>query len=273
MRSTTLFGEPCDHAVVEHVVERDLVVRLILVALEHVEPLAALHLGIHLVPVEAIRAVLVLAAVARRGLVVVGDADGARDAPVRNLRLDAGLGLALAVILPVRLEMRRQQEVRRQRMEVAAPHVHHARRERRHHGADDLRPRLLVRLAEVADAERLIDGAAGRHLVAVVGEVDVVRRIALPDRQDHVDRLGEHLVAVLLQDAERLGVGGQRAGAHAEDEAALRQMVEHRRLLGDQHRMHVRQVRGAGGELDGLGLRDQRAEEHHAVGDGLAACR
>ena len=162
-----------------------------------------------------------------------------------------------------------QQEVRRQRMEVALAHQHDAGRERRHHGADDLRPRLLVRLAEEADADVERLGARGRDLVAVVREVDVVGRIALPDRQDHVDRLGEHLVAVLLQDAERLGVGGQRAGADAEDEAAFRQMIEHRRVLGDQHRMHVREIAGAGGELDGLGVGDQRGVEDHAVGDVL----
>ena len=34
--------------------------------------------------------------------------------------------------------------------------------------------------------------------------------------------------------------------------------------------MHVRQVGGAGGELDGLGVVDQRRVEHHAVGDVLA---
>ncbi len=95
-------------------------------------------------------------------------------------------------------------------------------------------------LAEDADAELERRGAREGDLEAVVREIDVVGRIALPDRQDHVDRLGEHLVAVLLEDAERLGVGGERAGADAEDEAALRQMVEHRRVHGDQHRMHVR---------------------------------
>jgi len=81
--------------------------------------------------------------------------------------------------------------------------------------------------------------ARGRDLVAVVRKVDVVGRIALPDRQDDVDRLGEHLVAVLLQDAEGFRIRGQRAGTNAEDEPAFRQVIEHRGVLGDQHRMHV----------------------------------
>ena len=47
-------------------------------------------------------------------------------------------------------------------------------------------------------------------------------------------------------------------------------MIEHRRLHGDQHRMHVRKVRRAGRELDLLCFGDERGLEHHAVGDVLA---
>src|SRR5262249_35987967 len=135
--------------------------------------------------------------------------------------LNTRLGLALAVIVPVRLEMLGEEKIGRQRMEVALSHLHHAGGERRHHGTDDLRPRLLVWLGHVADAKIERHGARGRDLVAVAWKVDVVGGAALPDREDDVDRLGEHLVAVLVEDAERLRVGGERAGAHAEDEATL----------------------------------------------------
>ena len=54
---------------------------------------------------------------------------------------------------------------------------------------------------------------AKADLEAVVGEIDVVGRIALPDRQDHVDRLGEDLVAVQVENADRFAVRGERAGA------------------------------------------------------------
>jgi len=47
--------------------------------------------------------------------------------------------------------------------------------------------------------------------------VDVVGRSA-PDLEDRVDRLDEHLVAILIQDAERLRIRCQRARADAEDE-------------------------------------------------------
>jgi hypothetical protein len=125
-------------------------------------------------------------------------------------------------------------------------------------------------LAHDADAEIERHRAPGRDLVAVVGKFDVVGRIALPDREDDVDRLREHLVAILLEDAERLGIGRQRARAHSQDEASLRHVVEHRGMHGDQHGVHVGEVRGAGRELDPLRLRDQRGMEHHAVGDVLA---
>ncbi len=63
--------------------------------------------------------------------------------------------------------------------------------------------------------------------------VEVVGRLALPDGEDRRRCLGEDPVAVLAEDAEHLGVGGQRARADAEDEAALGQVVEHRRLRED----------------------------------------
>ena len=124
-------------------------------------------------------------------------------------------------------------------MEVALTHQHDAGRKRRHYGADDFRPRLLKRLCHHTDAEFERGGAFDRYLEAVVRKVDVVRRLALPDRQNDVDRLGKNLVAVFIEQVERFGVGGQRAGAYAEDEAALRQMVEHRRIGGDHDRMHL----------------------------------
>ena len=65
-------------------------------------------------------------------------------------------------------------------------------------------------------------------------------------------------------------IGGERAGADAHDEAALRQMVEHRGVDRNDHRMHLRQIGGAGRELDGLGVVNERRQEHHAVGDVLA---
>src|SRR5262245_48078484 len=115
-----------DHAVIHDIVEGDLFVRLFLVRLEHIEPLAALHLGAHLLVIEPVRAVGVVAAVACRRLVVIEHADRARDTPVRDVCFRARFGLALAVILPVRLEVLAEEKVGRQRMEVALAHLHHA---------------------------------------------------------------------------------------------------------------------------------------------------
>ena len=69
--------------------------------------------------VEAIRAILIVAAIARRDLVVVVNEYRARDAPILDLCLGAGLGLAFTVILPMRFEVLREQEIGGQRMKVA----------------------------------------------------------------------------------------------------------------------------------------------------------
>jgi len=87
-------------------------------------------------------------------------------------------------------------------MEVSFAHQHNAGRERCHYGADDLWPRFLQRFGQEADAEMQRSGAFNRHLEPVVGEVDLVGRVALPDRQDHVDRIGEDFVAVDVEQAE-----------------------------------------------------------------------
>src|ERR1700730_13273075 len=146
---------------VEHVIKRNLLVGLILVRLENIEPLAALHLCAHLMKVEPVGAVLVVAAIARGDLVVVVNEYRARHAPIRYLYLGAGLGLAFAVILPMGFEMLREQEIGGEGMKVALSHQHHAGGEWRYDGADNLRPWLLIGLAHIADAEIPRHGARG----------------------------------------------------------------------------------------------------------------
>src|SRR5512136_739148 len=155
-------------------------------------------------------------------------------------------------------------------MKVALAHQNDTGRERRHHGADDLRPRLLERLAHDAHAELERGAAREADLKAVAGEIDIVRRIALPYRQDYVDRVSEDLIAVLIENTDRFAIGGQRTWAHAHHETPLREMIEHRGVYRDYYRMHLREVGSARSELDGLGVVDQRGLEQHAVGDVLA---
>ena len=50
----------------------------------------------------------------------------------------------------------------------------------------------------------------------------------------------------------------------------LREVVEHCGVHRNHHRVHLCQIGGAGRELDGFGVVDQRRLEHHAVGDVLA---
>ena len=75
--------------------------------------------------------------------------------------------------------------------------------------------------------------------------------------------------AVFAERAEQFGVGGQRAGADAKDETAFGKMIEHRRMGRDQHRVGLRQIGGAGRQLDRLGFVDQRRQKLKAVGDVL----
>ena len=54
-----------DDAVLHHVLVRDLIVGLIPVRFEHIEPLAPLHFRAHLLIIELIRAFLVITAITR----------------------------------------------------------------------------------------------------------------------------------------------------------------------------------------------------------------
>jgi hypothetical protein len=154
-------------------------------------------------------------------------------------------------------------------VEVARSHRGHALREGRHDGADDLRSGRLQRLPDDPDTHLVVERARGGDPEPVARQIDVVGRVQLPQPRDDVDGLGEDLVAVLVQDAEQLGVRGQRTGAHAEDEPAAGEVVEHRAVDGHQGRVHVREVRRARAQPDLAGLGDQRGEEDQAVGDVL----
>src|SRR4029079_469043 len=99
-------------------------------------------------------------------------------------------------------------------MKVALPHEDNAWRKRRDHRADDFRSRLLKRLGEDSDAELERRSACEGDLEAVVREVDVVGRVALPDREDDVDRLGKNLVAVEVEDSDRFGIRRKGARTH-----------------------------------------------------------
>src|SRR5262249_51701804 len=155
-------------------------------------------------------------------------------------------------------------------MEIAFSHQHDTWREWRDDCPDDFRPRFLERLCQYADAKLKRGGARETDLETIARKIDIVRRIALPHRKDDVDRLGENLVAILIKNSDRLGIRRQRARTYAHDEAPLREVVEHGGVDRDDYRMHLREVGGSSGELDGLGAVNECRLEHHAVGDVLA---
>ena len=155
-------------------------------------------------------------------------------------------------------------------MKVALAHCDHAFRERRHYGADDLRPGFLVRLVHDTPAHFRNAGLRRRHLESIAGKIDGVGRVALPDRENDIDRLREYLGAVFAEYSERFRIRSQCTGADAEYETASRKMIKHRGMGGDQHGVRLRQIGGAGGELDRPCIVDKRRKKYEAVGDGFA---
>src|SRR5262249_49817919 len=155
-------------------------------------------------------------------------------------------------------------------MEVALAHQDYAGRKRRNYRSNDFRTRLLEWLRQNANPKLEGGRASEADLKAIAGKIDVVGRIALPHRQNHVDGFGENLVAIFIQYSDRLRIRGERARADAHYESTPRQMIEHCRVDRDYHRMHLRQVGGAGRKLDVPCFVDQRGLEHHAVGNVLA---
>ncbi len=55
-----------------------------------------------------------------------------------------------------------------------------------------------------------------------------------PDAADQIERLDEHFARLRLVDAEGFEFGRAQAAAQAQIKAAPGQVVEHRRLLGDE---------------------------------------
>ena len=94
----------------------------------------------------------------------------------------------------------------------------------------------------------------------------VVRRLAPPDVEHHVDRLEEDGVPVLLVVAEDLRVRHQPARADAHDEAPFQHVIEHRHLRRDRGRVGVRHVDRAAAEHDALRVVGEAGEEHQARG-------
>lgn len=90
----------------------------------------------------------------------------------------------------------------------------------------DLGPRLLVGLVEESATDLQIALGGRRHLVAIPRNVDVVGIFAFPQLENDLDAILEHLLPILIQRAERLGVAAKRACADAEDEAPLGEMID-----------------------------------------------
>ena len=119
---------------------------------------------------------------------------------------------------------------------------------------------------------RLIGPRPRVHVVEVVVLADILERAGLgPGADDQVVRLGVALLRLRRIDPHRV-IFGADAAHEAGDEAAARQVVEHRVFFGDHQRIvEERQRPAEDRDLGALDRAGQRAGEHarrrhHAVG-------
>src|SRR5207253_10205369 len=76
----------------------------------------------------------------------------------------------------------------------------------------------------------------------LLDELAVVLAVPLVEpREDHVRGFGEALATLLLVDAETLELDATESAPDAEDEPAVREVIEHDDLLSDPHRIVPRQ--------------------------------
>ena len=74
-----------------------------------------------------------------------------------------------------------------------------------------------------------------------------------------------------MGNAHHVGVAGQRAGADAEQDAAVGHVVQLHHAVGHHQRMVVRQAHHAGAQLDAVGALGGGSDEHLGRRDDLPA--
>ena len=102
----------------------------------------------------------------------------------------------------------------------------------------DARKRLRGRRGHPDRRVRLLNRTRGHGGVVETIELALVaERLALPRRQDDLERLEEPRLALFVRHTERVVRPGATAAAHAEVEAPLAQVVERGDLAGDAKRV------------------------------------
>ena len=253
-----------DHRV-QHVPGRDRLVRHGGVVLQQGAEIGIQQHRAQVVEVEGERVVGIGQIVLGLG-VALGHEDAAGGAPYRRVGRAPGRLTALGIGFPVGLDVAGRREVRRDRNPAVRAGGARAAGARAHDRDGDGRVRFLVWLGHDTDTEIAAVGVL--DLEIPVAPRKLVRRLLRPDLQDRLDRLLHHPGPVRRAvQLEHLEVAGRAAGADAEDEAALGQLVEHRGMGGDDRRVLLRQVDDAGTELDVLGALDQGREKDEGRGD------
>ena len=117
------------------------------------------------------------------------------------------------------------------------------------------------------DRDRRLHGPRADDAVGEVDELAVMAGSIAPQRTQR----GDVVVGARRSPLERHADGGELLGeptdAHAEDHSPAGEVVERRQLLGEDHRVALRQDEDAGGEANALGRRGDVGEPDQRVGD------
>ncbi len=107
-----------------------------------------------------------------------------------------------------------------------------------------------------------LGAARQRREIALDREVlaGVIERLAGPQALQDLDRLLEARHLRLRVEPEEVELRGEVAQADAELEPAVGEHVDHRRVLGDVHRVLEREQVHRGADVDALGERRERAQ-------------
>ena len=182
----------------------------------------------------------------------------AHEPPVRALGRAAGAGRADLDRLPVAADVGRV-EVQAHRPEAALPRELERIRALADAGHADRRMRLLQR--HDVRSQRAQHQVGLGHFPVFAG---VVERLLLgPQFQDYLERLARHLAVLpgIAVDVEQRPVTRQSARGHAEVEAALGDVVEHRDAIGELGGMVVRHQEAAGADAHALRLHERLGHE------------
>src|SRR5882762_6835026 len=112
--------------------------------------------------------------------------------------------------------------------------------------------RPLIGLDHVANAQLGPAGALSADIP--IFPLDIEGSLTLPEGENLIDGLLEHLVAIGIETANHFGIRARNARADTEQKTPLEHRVDQRDIRRDNRRVTERQVVNTGAQLDISGL-------------------